>query len=400
MSRLLLISNGHGEDLSGSLLGVELKRQGHNVDAFPLVGKGKEYKKAGIKVPDFLREFSTGGLGYTSFRGRLTELIEGQVIYLFKTLIRLLFITRKYELLIVIGDVIPVFAAWISCKKTIVYLVAYSSYYEGKLRLPWPASYCLKSKRFIEVFSRDQLTADDLTYQLNRSVSFLGNPFMDNVFFTKKEFEKKFFRLGLLPGSRRPELDKNVLMILRVLLYFPNQILLNEHVSFDMALIDSLGFEELLKLISNEGWVLLHGSRNSQSIVFKNGSCTLNIHRDLFVEVLQSSDALLCMAGTAAEQAIGLSKPVIQLPGNGPQFTSSFAEAQRRLLGPTVFCAKNNLNSSSNIYLETSDLILEVLDRIKNDSSFSNLCLKEASLRIGLKGGTQRIVQSINSFLN
>ena len=43
------------------------------------------------------------------------------------------------------------------------------------------------------------------------------------------------------------------------------------------------------------------------------------------------------MAGTATEQAIGLAKPVIQIEGKGPQFTKSFAEAQRRLLGRYVF---------------------------------------------------------------
>ena len=39
------------------------------------------------------------------------------------------------------------------------------------------------------------------------------------------------------------------------------------------------------------------------------------------------------MAGTATEQFVGLGKPAIVLPGQGPQFTPSFAEAQTRLLG-------------------------------------------------------------------
>ena len=46
------------------------------------------------------------------------------------------------------------------------------------------------------------------------------------------------------------------------------------------------------------------------------------------------------MAGTAAEQTVGLSKPVLQLVGQGPQFTKSFAEAQRRIqvqYGRSVF---------------------------------------------------------------
>ena len=50
MANLLIISNGHGEDLSGSLLAIELKKYGHIVEAFPLVGKGNEYQRSLIKT--------------------------------------------------------------------------------------------------------------------------------------------------------------------------------------------------------------------------------------------------------------------------------------------------------------------------------------------------------------
>ena len=45
MARILLLSNGHGEDLSGALLAQELQQQGHNVQALPLVGLGSAYQK-------------------------------------------------------------------------------------------------------------------------------------------------------------------------------------------------------------------------------------------------------------------------------------------------------------------------------------------------------------------
>ena len=79
MARLLLISNGHGEDVSGALLGIELQRIGHQVEAFPFVGKGNAYQNVGIKIHGFRKEFSTGGIGYTSLIGRFTELIQGQI---------------------------------------------------------------------------------------------------------------------------------------------------------------------------------------------------------------------------------------------------------------------------------------------------------------------------------
>ena len=50
MARILLLSNGHGEDLSGALLAQELQQQGHTVQALPLVGLGISYQKAGVPL--------------------------------------------------------------------------------------------------------------------------------------------------------------------------------------------------------------------------------------------------------------------------------------------------------------------------------------------------------------
>ena len=233
MARLLLLSNGHGEDLSGALLGQALKAQGHDVEALPLVGRGNPYSEAMIPLVGRTREFSTGGLGYTTFRGRLTELIQGQVIYLLRRLLRLIRIAGRYDLVVVIGDVIPVMAAWLCQRPVATYLVAYSSHYEGKLRLPWPCGSCLQSKRFKAVFSRDALTALDLSEQLQREVVFVGNPFMDSVLSPNNRLPYAKRRLGLLPGSRRPELEHNLVLLLGVI----EQIPISQHSPGDLSLI-------------------------------------------------------------------------------------------------------------------------------------------------------------------
>ena len=181
MARLLLLSNGHGEDLSGALLGRSLSEQGHDVQALPLVGQGNPYRTAGIPLLGRTREYSTGGIGYTSLRGRLTELMQGQLLHLLEQLLRLLRLAHRFDLIVVVGDVIPVIASWLCGRPAATYLVAYSSHYEGCLRLPWPCGELLATRRFLAVFSRDQLTADDLSQQLRRPVRFLGNPFMDPV---------------------------------------------------------------------------------------------------------------------------------------------------------------------------------------------------------------------------
>ena len=148
MARILLLNNGHGEDLSGALLAQELQQQGHNVQALPLVRLGSAYQKAGVPLLGRSHEFSTGGIGYTSLRGRLTEIAQGQVLYLLRRLMRLIRHRRRFDLILVVGDVIPVIAAWLSQRPVATYLVAYSSHYEGRLRLPWPCAALLKSQRF------------------------------------------------------------------------------------------------------------------------------------------------------------------------------------------------------------------------------------------------------------
>ena len=144
MSRVLLLSNGHGEDLSGALVGRVLLKEGVSVAARPLVGHGRAYRQAGVPVLGSTREFSTGGLGYTSLTGRLTELIQGQVLYMLGKAWQLWRHRRRFDLVVAVGDVVPLVGAWLTGRPAAVYLVAYSSHYEGRLRLPWPAGPLLR----------------------------------------------------------------------------------------------------------------------------------------------------------------------------------------------------------------------------------------------------------------
>ena len=103
MGQILLLSNGHGEDVSGALIGQALQSLGHHVQALPLAGLGSPYRQAGIALLGRSHEFSTGGIGYTSLRGRLTELVQGQILYLLRRLLRLLRHGHRFDLIVVVG---------------------------------------------------------------------------------------------------------------------------------------------------------------------------------------------------------------------------------------------------------------------------------------------------------
>lgn len=398
MSRLLLISNGHGEDLSGALLGQALRERGASVEALPLVGHGQAYRRVGLPVVGPTRDFSTGGLGYTSLRGRLTELRQGQLAYLLGRLRTAWRHRHTCDWVVVVGDVVPLLAAWLTRRPLAVYLVAYSSHYEGRLRLPWPCGWLLRQSRVRLLWSRDALTAADLTQQLGRPVHFVGNPFQEGageaVSLTPEAGGGSV--LGLLPGSRLPEAHANLLQMLEVLRQLPEPW--PAQLRILAALVPNLSVEEIGRAAAASGWSLEPdtGAETGRRVL-RQGALRVELVADHFWGVLHSSDLLLAMAGTATEQAVGLGKPVLQLAGAGPQFTEGFAEAQRRLLGPAVSCAPGPVGAATTLQA-TAQMAAAQLGRLADPVAGPpwRAAMASAALeRLGEPGGTARMVDAL-----
>ncbi len=393
MPRILLLSNGHGEDLSGSLLARELIKSGYLVDALPIVGNGYHYKKENVRIIGQTREFRNGGLGYNSMKGRLMEIFGGEFIYLMKKFYLSYKLRKKYAFYLVVGDIVPIFFAWFAKKNFFTYLVAYSSHYEGKLKLPWPCKYFLKSSNSKKIYTRDLMTANDLTFQLKKSVSFFGNPFMDKFSQINKNIGISCFSIGLFPGSRFPEIIENLVSIIEVLEEM-SSLSFFEKIEFNFAIVNALSKSKIIELLSKRQWKYSETLNENDSIRFQFKFITINFDWNSFEEILVKSQCVISMAGTATEQAIGLAKPVIQIEGKGPQFTKSFAEAQRRLLGKYVFCATKYKNKKDQIN-QTIELIIKVIYFIKLNKKFLSLCIDNAKLRLGTNNASIRIVKDL-----
>jgi hypothetical protein len=89
------------------------------------------------------------------------------------------------------------------------------------------------------------------------------------------------------------------------------------------------------------------------------------------------------MAGTATEQFVGLGKPAIAIPGKGPQFTPAFAEAQTRLLGPSL------------ILVEQPDKVASVVQQLLHDPDWLQLIAENGSQRMGQPGAASRIANCL-----
>ena len=201
--------------------------------------------------------------------------------------------------------------------------------------------------------------------------------------------------IGLFPGSRSPENIENFKMILEIL---ENMSDLNyfENVELKFAIVNAMSSEKIREILNQRKWIEAEKKIKNKVLEFKYGFISISLHWNLFEEILFKSKFVISMAGTASEQAIGLGKPVIQIEGQGPQFTKSFAEAQRRLLGKYVFCANNYKNKKDQIN-QTINLILKVLYLIKIDKKFLITCLDNAKLRIGDSNACIKIVNDIKA---
>jgi uncharacterized protein (TIGR03492 family) len=446
---VLLLSNGHGEDLSGALLASALQLRGVAVEALPLVGHGDPYRRQGIAVLGHTRSYSTGGLGYTSLAGQLTELLQGQVLYLLRRLTLLRRRRQRYGLVVAVGDVVPLLGAWLSGRPAAMYLVAYSSHYEGRLRLPWPCGWLLRQARVLAVWSRDALTASDLQGQLGRPVSFLGNPFLDPVapgqIFASDEpvapgrgaaaTGQAARQLALLPGSRLPEALQNLELMLQMLALLPAELRQPGRLQVEVALVPELGLEAIAGMASPHGWRLEQApgaTATAEATAIAKATATaeataiadeettvgeqataargpvlgghglrLVLGWGRFSGILAAADLVISMAGTASEQAVGLAKPVLQLAGRGPQFTESFAEAQRRLLGSGVHCASGAAGSQTSLEA-TATLAAALLGQLADPAQAAGLqrrLARLASERIGSAGGSERMAEAIMELL-
>jgi uncharacterized protein (TIGR03492 family) len=298
-----------------------------------------------------------------------------------------------------------VLGAWLSGRPATVYLVAYSSHYEGRLRLPWPCGWLLRRRRFTAIWARDRLSAEDLSIQLGRPVGFLGNPFLDAVLTGAHSALPRIDgmpgqRLLLLPGSRLPEAHHNLALMLELLPRLASRLPRPQLLRVSAALVRGLTAAAIQQLAAPLGWEPAAAAGGGRRLRHRCG-LELELVWHGFAAQLAAADLVLAMAGTASEQAVGLGKPVLQLVGRGPQFTAGFADAQRRLLGPAVVAAEGEPGSPACLEA-TAALGAELLQRLADPGQGPALRRQWASAaaeRIGVGGGSERLAAAIMELL-
>lgn len=390
---ILFLSNGHGEDTHNCQIIKAFTKisSDTNISAMPIVGSGNSYKNLSIPIISPTANMPSGGFLYLNPLLLFKDLGQGLISLTWRQLQTVWKFAKNCDLIMATGDIVVAAIAYSTKLPYVVFLSADSSYYEGRINLGLILPKLLNNSRCLKVFARDALTAKDLNRQGIKKAEFVGTPVMDNLTSTGKNLQLKpeLFTIAILPGSRLPEAGINLCLLLKLVREIVKVMGVNV-CQFRVATVSIL-MSELEAIGISEGWEYQSGKL---TFVTEEYAIEVICYEDAFADILQHSNLVIGMAGTAIEQAVGLGKPVITIPGNGPSFTYRFAEAQTRLLGCSVqVIGKQSANSF--ILQEAAQKVKETLA----DKEYLEVCIDNGLERMGKPGASAKIADYLVKYL-
>lgn len=424
--QLLVLSNGHGEDVIAVRIVQELQQQTNPPDIFalPLVGEGRAYQQLGIPCIGSVRTMPSGGFIYMDgkqlirdVRGGLLQLTLNQ-IHTIRDWVSSQEKLGKNSAILAVGDIVPLLFAFLSGGNYAFVGTAKSEYYvrdevgllprkskaarwenfSGSIYHPWER-WLMSRRRCQAVFPRDGLTTEILQ---NCSIPAfnVGNPMMDGLQPTctstvDQEQTARILVITLLPGSRPPEAYANwelIMTAVSALMASFSQAdgILHSYsgLVFLGAIAPGLDQSILSSTIESQGWQT-HGESpisigDPHALLFKQGKGYFVLTQKAYNDCLYWGNLAIAMAGTATEQFVGLGKPAIAIPGHGPQYNSAFAEAQSRLLGLSLLLVDHPAE------------VPQMVEYLCQNSHRLQMIADNGIRRMGKSGAARRIADCLN----
>ena len=353
--RLLVLSNGHGEDLIALrvLLALHGRRPGVQIAVLPLVGEGAAFaaaEQAGVlQRVGPRRPLPSGGFSNQSLRGLLADLWAGVLGLSWRQWRLVRRWGRRGDPVLAVGDLLPLLLAWSSGapfgfigtpKSDYTWAsgpgqAALADLYHRCKGSEWdPWEWALMARRRCRLVAvRDPLTARGLRRHRVAALA-PGNPMMDELAAQPLPADLQERRcLLLLGGSRMPEALGNLRRLLEAL-----ALLRSVEPLLVLAPCGSRpAASEWAPLLNSLGYVpAVVPPGMEAAAAWQCGAALLLVGPGRFAAWAGCAEVGLAAAGTATEQLVGLGVPALSLPGPGPQFKVGFAQRQSRLLGGSV----------------------------------------------------------------
>ncbi len=394
--KILFISNGHGEDNHSSYIirRLQLMRPELAFAAIPIVGHGRAYSKLGIPIKVPTMTLPSGGFTFMN-QWKLVDDFRAGLLSL--TLKQIQAVRREaphYDLVFATGDGVGQSFAWISGKPFFAFISTLSALYTGHLPLDVVLKGALQSPRCQAVFTRDAYTAENVCSQGIAKAKFGGIPFLDWMQPQGKDLQlwPDQAMLAMLPGSRLPEARHSLQQLLTLATEIARR---SPNIQFRAALVGDL-MTQVQDVAAEAGWDCEQRETAAWLSKTVDGQrVEVGCYGNAFSDIVCASTLVLGMAGLAVDQSVAIGKPVLLVPGRGPQFTYAFAEAQSRLLGLNARMVGTGPATAADLK-QAAAMALEIV----NDADYLAACAQHGAARFGPYGGSYRMAQAVIDFLD
>ncbi|MEL6469575.1 MAG: lipid-A-disaccharide synthase-related protein [Cyanobacteria bacterium J06623_4] len=398
--RLLYISNGHGEDNHSSHIIRTLRaiRPSLDIAALPIVGEGNAYRNIHVPIVGPTYTLPSGGFTYMNRLRLLDDIRAGLLTMTWKQYRAMKRYAKDVDFVAATGDTIGQAFAYLSGKPYVSFISPLSAMYEGRLNMDKILWQLLKADRCKAVATRDAYTAKDLRQQGLDKVHFGGIPSLDRLKPKGKDLQLAAGdkMIALLPGSRTAEAVRNFKLEMQLALETAQ---LNPQLQFRAALVPSV-MATVHQIAKEEGWSHIQQTSdngNRQWVTLEKRSTAdypqpakILCYSDAFSDIVCRTQLVVGMAGLAVDQAMAIGKPIVQIAGEGPQFTYAFAEAQDRLLGLSVQTIGQQAATPA-ILREAAQCIVKTVE----DEDYLAACIENGQDRFGPFGASARIANLI-----
>lgn len=324
---MLLISNGHGEDVVGARLAQALRdrRDDLHLLAMPVVGPGTAYREGPAIRIGPLQSMPSGGTTLHTLSGALRDLRAG-LLGMTLAQVRDLRAVRA-DALVSVGDVfvqalglLPRVRARYSVQ-TLVSARMASGAVRGlavfRQRFT-PLERLLVRRAYRRVYLRDDDSAAWLRARGVPQAVALGNPMMDGLDQAPLALPSRGARILALPGSRASAASCLAAMAEALGRLHQAEVVIAWTAAEDPALP---GWRAAPTPVGDRAW--------------QRGGVRLHLVRGRFAAALAWAESALGATGTAQEQAAGRGVPVVSFPC-GAAGAAGFLANQRRLLGEAL----------------------------------------------------------------
>jgi uncharacterized protein (TIGR03492 family) len=398
VTRLLLVSNGHGEDVIAATLARRLRVAGFDPVATPLVGRGRAYDAADVEVLGPRDEHPSGGYLLSGPRALIGDLRAG---WLGSTRARWSSLRAAAGRAavsrfaghpagypaghaaglvagcVVVGDWYALTSAWANVRVPVFYLPSAISVLAWPPDAPaWRAPFGPWERRLMAraaaVYPRDEATASWLQARAVPGVAYLGNPMLDAIDGDAEVGIDPPYLL-LLPGTRG---DAGYSL--------PRMLEACRRLRDEPAAVVAWAGADAPP--EADGWALVStGAPRGVIARYRHPDGTeVAVATGAYATLVAGARAALSTSGTAAEQCAGLGIPIVGFVTPGPQYRETFARAQRRALGDALA-----LTSSA------PEELAVAVRRALHDAAARERAKVAGRHAMGVPGGADRVARDI-----